>query len=317
MAATKIQDVIVPEVFGPYVLLRTKELSAFYQSGILSELSEDIAPVGADGGTKVTLPYWNDLTGESEVLSDVNPLTVNNIEAKKDVAVLHARGKAWGANDLAKALSGDDPMGAIADLAANYWNRDGQKILIASLNGAFASPTMADNVKNISAGAGAAAVISGEAIVDAFYLLGDASESLTAMAMHSATHALLIKQGLIEYVRDAEGKLLYSIYMGKRVIIDDGMPVVGGVYTTYLFGAGAIGYRDVGAPVPVETDRDSLQGNDILINRRHFIMHPRGVKWSGPSGIAPSNAGLANAAYWERVYDPKHIRIVAFKHKIA
>ena len=31
-----------------------------------------------------------------------------------------------GANDLSKALSGDDPLGAIADLVADYWAREFQ-----------------------------------------------------------------------------------------------------------------------------------------------------------------------------------------------
>jgi hypothetical protein len=38
MTVTKtiISDVIVPEVFNPYVIERTAELSAFYQSGIIA-----------------------------------------------------------------------------------------------------------------------------------------------------------------------------------------------------------------------------------------------------------------------------------------
>ncbi len=68
--------------------------------------------------------------------------------------------------------------------------------------------------------------------------------------------------------------------------------------------------------VGVETDRDSLSGSDILINRRHFVLHPRGIKWAGAMGVAPNNAGLSSDTNWERVYDPKQIRIVAFKHKV-
>lgn len=34
MAITKITDVIVPELFNRYVLNRTMELSAFFQSGL-------------------------------------------------------------------------------------------------------------------------------------------------------------------------------------------------------------------------------------------------------------------------------------------
>src|SRR5699024_3674039 len=106
--------------------------------------------------------------------------------------------------------------------------------------------------------------------------------------------------------------------MGKRVIVDDGMPVNGDVFTSYIFGAGAFGLGNGGAPVPTETDRDSLAGEDILINRQHFILHPRGVKFTDSSvtGKSPTNAELENQANWNRVYENKNIRIVAFKHKI-
>lgn len=98
--------------------------------------------------------------------------------------------------------------------------------------------------------------------------------------MHSATMAALAKQGLIETVRDADGVVLYKTFMERRVIVDDGMPVDGDVFTSFLFGQGAIGFQDIGAPVGVETDRDSLASSDILINRRHFVLHPRGIKWA-------------------------------------
>ena len=316
MAETKISNVIVPELFNQYVINRTAELSALWQSGIVGALDQQIA-FGTAGGTTVNLPFWNDLTGESEILSDQKALTVNNITASQDLAILHARGKAWGANDLAKALSGDDPMGAIGDLVAAYWARQYQGILLGSLKGVFAAENMTGNVLDISAGTGAAAVIDGSSFIDASYKLGDAVDKLTAVAMHSATMAKLAKDGLIETVRDADGVELYKTYMSKRVIVDDGLPVESGVYTSYLFGAGAVGYQNVGAPVGVETDRDSLSGVDILINRQHFVLHARGVKWKGATGIAPNNTGLATGTNWERVYEPKQIRMVAFKHKLA
>lgn len=313
---TKIADVIVPEVFAPYVINRTTEKSDLWQSGIISNIDEATL-LAQKGGALINMPFWQDLTGESEVLSDSTPLSVNKIQAKSDVAILHARGKAWGANDLARALSGDDPLGAISELAATYWAREMQKITLSTLKGIFGAATMAGNLADISAQSGANAVIGGDKFIDASFKLGDEVDQLSAVAMHSATAAVLAKQGLIETIRDADGVILYQTYMDKRIIVDDGMPVESGVYTTYLFGAGALGYGEVTPPVPVETDRDTLQGTDILINRRHFILHPRGVKWKGAAGIAPNNAGLATQSNWERVYDPKQIRIVAFKHKLA
>jgi len=136
--------------------------------------------------------------------------------------------------------------------------------------------------------------------------------------MHSATVAVLVKQGLIEFRNDADGNPTLPFYMGKRIIQTDSMPVSSGVYTSYLFGQGALGYADADAPVPTETDRDSLAGEDILINRRHYVLHPRGVKWQGtPSGVSPTNAELETGTNWVRVFDIKNIRIVQVKHRIV
>ena len=106
--------------------------------------------------------------------------------------------------------------------------------------------------------------------------------------------------------------------MEKRVIIDDSCPVASGVYTTYLFGPGAIGLGNGAAPVPTETDRDSLAGDDILINRKHFILHPRGVKWVGTAaGASPTNTELTTGTNWSKVYEDKAIRMVKFVHKLV
>ena len=142
---TKIADVIVPEVFAPYVINRTTEKSDLWQSGIISNIDEATL-LAQKGGALINMPFWQDLTGESEVLSDSTPLSVNKIQAKSDVAILHARGKAWGANDLARALSGDDPLGAISELAATYWAREMQKITLSTLKGIFGAATMAGNL---------------------------------------------------------------------------------------------------------------------------------------------------------------------------
>ena len=317
MAATKIADVIVPEVFNPYTVRRTTELSEFFNSGIIATVP-GLNVLGMKGGTTIAMPYWEDLTGEEEVLSDSAPLGVDKITTEQDVAVLHARGKAWGVNDLAKALAGSDPMAAIGDLVGAYWARRWQAMLIKTLEGVFAAASMAGNISDISTAGGEDAVIDGDSVVDALYKLGDANSRLTGFAMHSAVVATLVKQGLIEFRNDADGNPTLAFYMGKRIIEDDTMPVTSGVYTSYLFGAGAIGLGEGSAPVPTETDRDSLAGEDILINRRHFVLHPRGVAWIGdPTGVSPTNTELAVGTNWERRWALKDIRIVQFKHRIA
>lgn len=313
---TKIVDVIVPSVFNPYVIERTAELSALVQSGII-ERDPEFDKLAIAGGKAINMPYWKDLSGEDEVLSDTVALTPGKITAAQDIATLLMRGRAWKANDLAKALSGDDPMGAIGDLVAAYWARRKQATLISTLTGVFSAASMAGNVSNISAAEGDAATFTGETFLGASYKLGDAEEKLTAIMMHSQTLASLRKQDLIETEKDSEGKTIY-IYMGKRVIVDDATPNAAGVYTSYLFGAGAIAEGNGAAPVPTEVGRDILLGDDILVNRQHFLLHPRGVAFQNASvaGVSATNAELATATNWLRAYENKNIRIVQFKHKL-
>lgn len=314
MAKTKISDVIVPEVFNPYVVQRTMELSALYNSGIIAN-NPELDRLATSGGTTINMPYWEDLNGDDEVLSDSGALTPDKITAGQDIAVLLMRGKAWSANDLAKALSGSDPMAAIGDLVAEYWARMMQKTLIKLLDGAFTGTDMTNKVHDISS-LSADNTINGETFLDALQLMGDAKDKLTGVVMHSATETQLRKNNLIQTELDSNNKPI-SLFMEKRVIVDDSCPVTSGAYTTYLFGQGAIGLGNGAAPVPTETDRDSLAGDDILINRKHYILHPRGVKWVGSAaGSSPTNAELATGANWSKVYEDKAIRMVKFVHKL-
>src|SRR5690554_1422296 len=120
MPATVLSDVIVPEIFNPYVIERTAELSAFWQSGLVAPVPDITL---GEGGSQVQMPFWQDLAGEDQLLSTDTNLSVGKIEAEKDVAVVNARALVYGAKDLAGALAGDDPMTAIGDLVASKWSR--------------------------------------------------------------------------------------------------------------------------------------------------------------------------------------------------
>ena len=334
MPGTTLQDVIVPELFNPYVISRTMELSALLQCGIITNNSEFDA-LASQAAPTVNMPFFEDLTGESEQVIEGGDLTDNKISSSKDVAAIIRRAKMWSATDLSAALAGSDPMAAIATLVAQFWARDMQKELIAVLNGIFgtvpaggsgtppAETRLESNLLDISGKSGAAANWSGSAFIDAEQKLGDAKAQLTGVCMHSATEAYLKKQNLIDTVQPSND-VAFGTYQGKRVIVDDGCPVASGVYTTYLFGNGAVALGN-GNPVgfvPTETDRAKRKGSgvDYLINRRTSILHPRGVAFTSASVAkteGPSRAELSDPKNWNPVYEPKQIRIVAFKHKLG
>ncbi len=323
MAETRLADIIVPEVFLPYVKQETMQNSALFTSGLVQE-DNRVAVGTRAGGETVHMPFWNDLEGDAEEISDQRDLTVGKLSTGQDIAAAQYLGKAFGHNDLVGLLAGDDPAGAVAGGVAKFWERNMQKRIIGSLNGVFASATMASNLLDISAGAGSAAVIDKMSFADAQFKLGDQFGSLSAVAMHTHTYAKLYKDDLLDTIKPSEGAP-YTTYQGKRVFIDDTLPVVGGVYTTYLFGMGAIGYAEgTPAELALEFDRNTLGGYDVMIMRRLMVLHPRGVKYTGAKisgGNAtsgrPTIADLETAANWTRVYDPKNVRIVAMKHKVA
>ena len=334
MPGTTLQDVIVPELFNPYVINRTMELSALVQCGIIANNTEFDA-LASQAAPTVNMPFFEDLTGESEQVLEGADLEDNKITSQKDVAAILRRAKMWSATDLSAALAGSDPMAAIASLVAGFWARDMQKELIALLHGIFgtipageggtppAETRLASNLLDISGKSGSAANWSGAAFIDAEQMLGDAKAQLTGVCMHSATEAFLKKQNLIDMVQPSND-VGFGTYQGKRVIVDDGCPVEKGVYTTYLFGNGAIALGN-GNPVgfvPTETDRAKRKGSgvDYLINRKTMILHPRGIAWQNAEVAnteGPSRAEIQNPKNWKPVYEPKQIRIVAFRHKLA
>lgn len=320
---TRIQDVIQPEVFTPYSIQRTMELSALIQSGI-AENSPEFDQLASGPNTLINMPFWDDLTGNPEVMDDTGDTVPGKIQANKDVARKLAFVKSYGANALSAKLSGDDPMGAIADLFAGYWNRQYQQMLLSTLDGVFDASNMSGKVHDITALEGGKEFINGRSFIDATQKMGDAKDLLTGVMMHSAVEAHLAKLDLIEYKEDSQGNIRAPFFLGKRVIVDDSLPfdTVTGASTTYLFGQGAIALGNGSHPDIQQTEVVrkglSLAGEDILVNRRLPILHPRGVKWTEDSvaGTFPTFTELETGSNWSRVYEPKAIRIVKFNGKI-
>src|SRR5436305_2801073 len=334
MAKTALADIIVPTEFEKYAIERTAELSRFGQSGIFG-MAPEFDALAQSGGHEVHMPFWKDLTAARQILSDAASLTVNKINADQDIARIHNDAQVWSVNHLAKVVSGDDPMQAIVDLVAAYWARTDEGLVISCLKGMFGAASMAGNLLAIHsetvAGTTAATKLNGATFVDACAKLGDAADRLTAVAMHSATEAALKKLDLIDFLPDSEGKPSLATFQGRRVVVDDSLPTRAGstdgtVYTTYLFGQGAFakgvspldsaalqgGFGTQG----VELARSALDSDTLLINRRRYVLHPRGVKFTSASvaGASPTDAELENQANWTRVWENKNVRVVAVTH---
>mgnify|MGYP001161907147 FL=1 len=322
---TRLVDVIQPEIFTPYTIRKTMELSELVQSGIIDN-NKEFDELASGPNKLVNMPFWNDLANdESQVMKDEGDMSVGKITTSDDIARKHARVNAWGANGLSALLSGDDPMDAIAQLVSAYWARDMQRTLLATLSGVFKSNSMAEKVYDITDRDGEAGTINMNTFLDATQLMGDAKESLTGVMMHSAVETELRKQNLIEYIPQSEQGNPIPYFNQKRVIVDDSMP-----YDTsseeaevYIFGNGAIALGNGSHPriIPTEVSRNALafSGEEALVNRKIFLLHPRGVKWyeGGVANEFPTNAEINVGTRWTRVYEPKAVRIVKFRFNLV
>lgn len=327
MATTRLADVIYGALFLPTTIQRTVERSAIRTSGIAS--SDPVIQQFANApGDVVNMPFWNDISGASNVSSDDPAQTAvpNKITQAQDTARKIRRNNGWQSANLVASVLTEDPLDTIATLIADYWMREEQTILVQILDGVFAAASMSANILNVATeDANVTGVfMNADVSADAHALLGDHGPTLAAALVHSRVYYNLESARALDYGKDPVTGLNFVSWHDKRILVSDSLPRVAGAtsgfkYTSYFFAAGAIGYAEAtgagGPKTPVEIEATAAAGNgegiETVWYRRHWVMHPRGVRFSGtPAGNTPTNAELALGTNWTRVYDPKNVRIV-------
>jgi len=330
MAVVQITDIYNPKTFGRRAQEAQTALNRFLQSGVAvpdAALQAQIAQGGNTGEltnfgalTADEPNYSNDDSGETS--------TPANITSGLQRFRVYHRNKSWSTMDLSRELALQDPVGAITNRIGQYWATDDEQRIIASLLG-----ILADNDANDSddmlidvATDDAAAVadterIGGERVIDALQTLGDHKNSVTTLAIHSAIHARLQKQQLIDYVRDADNNIMFETYMGKRLIVDDSLPAVAGsnrvTYTCMLFAPGIFATANGQVLVPSEIDRvpeaGTGGGQDIIFSRIANVWHPVGFDFTSTTLTTVGNAAHATyaqlklAANWDRKFARKNV----------
>jgi hypothetical protein len=204
-------------------------------------------------------------------------------------------------------------MEAIADRVAFYWTRRLQAAFVATWNGVIADNVANDSGDYVNDISGASFVdgvtnFSAEAFLDASVTMGDSMEDLTAVMVHSVVYNRMQKNNLIDFIPDSTGRINIPTFLGREVLVDDGVPRTGNVYDTWLFGGGSTRLGIGEAKVPTETERRPGGGNgggqEVLYNRVEWSIHPVGhamTMSSIPNG-GPANADLDDATSWNRVY---------------
>lgn len=329
MATTQLSDIIDVTVFQDLASVNSPELTAFYQSGAVTRNSL-IDQLATSAGLRAELPFWKDLDATSVPnLSTDNPANIatpDKIIQGEQKARKLLLNKGWSTSDLANEIAlGPRAMDRIRERVDTYWTRQWQRYLISTSNG-----VLADNIANDSgdmvidvasesiAGQTTATRFSRSNFTAAAFTLGDAWEATGAIAVHSQVYKQMVDQDDIDFIENSLGSLVIPTYMGRRVIVDDGMTVTAGTtdgfkYTTVLFGEGAFGYGEGTPTVPVEIEREASQGNgggiETIWTRKTYIVHPFGFQWTDASvaGQSATQAEMALAANWDRVVERKNV----------
>jgi hypothetical protein len=311
MAETVRLDVVIPDIWNPYIEEQTTLRNAFFTSGVIQPIA---ALNGSEGGDFINLPNWvANLSGDAEVLTDSTSLTPGNIEADKQRAVVLHRGRAFGARDLAGMAAGSDPLAAIGNKVGAYIANEQQKDLLAALTGAFGTALSGLSVGTASAYPTAAMVSGARA------KLGDQGEKLSVMALHSSAYYELVTLKALDYVSADEmgasapvggtrvpsfGDVRVPTYMNMRVVVSDDL----GEDDVFFFTPGAIASGQQ-AGLRSETDRDILAKASYVSFDWHPVYHPIGTRYVGTSAN-PNRTALADGDNWEKVFEDKNIGIV-------
>jgi hypothetical protein len=318
MALTQLADLIRQEGFIDYVINQTPEQASLFRSGVVVKDPAIDALAKANKTGEFNIPFLNDLSGDSNVSSDVlgTTSTPQKLTFGDERAVKHNRNQSWQMASLAKHYVGADPMASVAQALNSYWDKEFQKILVSSLRGVFAdniandSEDMVVDLYTDTAGTvPTAEKLSAAAIIDADAQMGEA-ESFPIIVMHPLVLAGLLKQNLVTTIPASEQRGELQYYMGKLVIKSSSLPVVAGtnhsIYHTYLLGAGSVAFGEGVDDYPFEVERLGSAGNGggvtTVYSRRSFVLHPAGFKYTATNSGSgsPSNATLATATNWNR-----------------
>ena len=335
--ATLRSDLIIPEVFTPYLIEATTQTDSFLQSGVVQPLAE-LNLSAERGGDFVKLPFYKaNLSGDFEVLTDSTSLTPSKITADNQIGVVLHRGRAFSSRDLASLAVGGgiDPMAAIAQKMAAYVNNQKQKDLYSCLTGAFGSINANSSSSALfdltidSESGDSPTVLSPRHIARAKSKLGDQGGKLTAIAMHSNVYGDLLERNMIDRVYDNNGDAdtaaasgsttrafdgpnVVETFGGLRIIVSDDIPTTGSgastEYSTFFFTQGAVVTGEQ-APIRTQTDRDILALEEAMAVDLHYIYHPVGLKYA-VSTVNPNRTVLETVASWSKVYETKNIGIV-------
>ena len=278
------------------------------------------------GSLYARVPYFGRISGgTSQNNTGAADIVSSNTTTFEQGFVVASRMDGWTEKSFSKNITaGVDFMDNVAAQIADYKMEVKQGILLAILKGVFSMDTAAGTVaanaaKDFLDNHVFDITADGEGMVGAATLnsamqkaCGDNKATFKMAIMHSVVATNLENLKLLKYLTYTDGDgitrdLALGSWNGRLVLIDDGMPVEDGAYTTYVLGEGSIILDEIGDAVPYEMSRDPKTngGQDTLYVRDRYICGVDGISFEKPSSVTASaaNGDLENGANWNIIND--------------
>jgi hypothetical protein len=323
MAATAISHLIEKKpIIDEYISAWLPAKIPFVRAGIAVANPTFESTFDVRGGQTFTVPHYPEFTTAAQVPAAATDLDVYNLTSGSEVGVVIARAQAVGVEDLAAVIGATDPAAEWARQQANYWAKVFNTSLQNVLTGAFGDALAATHVVDKSA-----FDFEYGFIIEAADVLGDESDSLGALLVHSKVYHKMRALNLVTYNNiqgPAMGEILTQRSIGNRqLFVSDLLPKSGTgddtTYSSYLMAPGcmSLSYSE---SLRMELERQPLKGagTDVFVTRAVYNPHLYGVSWKGTTtwGTFNSEANLSTSGNWEKKYtENKLIRAVELKSK--
>lgn len=224
------------QIFADAVANQLPEHSTLLSSGLVFQ---DTSPVFADGDTKYRSEFMYSLAliGDDNQRQSSGDITAKTLSSGAVAGPILRRYDAIEQKELEKIVNGVDGIRIFTPQIATIVGRNIEKGFRSLLNGVY-KPNGALHATHQfdQSGNSGGGVLDEGVILDATGLLGEFSESLSTMIMHSAQYIKLKKTGLVDFPTTAQGntlldsgKFLGGRFVGMRIQTND---VLCAPYTT-------------------------------------------------------------------------------------
>lgn len=325
--STALSNLITPKVFLAYLQRQSSATNRLINSNLTTQ-DPIVEAQLLQQAQFYTTPLINDLSGVAQQWNDTSDITVNSLSSGTNLGVKLYQAKAFGQTDFGTLVTGAPTAATIASRFTAYWNRQDERLMIATLINTFLDANLNDAK---SYGLGSEAELSAGGLINAIARLGDlANPQTTTVVVNSAAYQMMRKLNLVDTnILQSDAGAPIATYQGMQILQDDAIPAdsTTGITSMYIAGQGAICNCSANPENAVEVQRDATGngGQEAVVNRRIKCIQVMNTSFKDATKAASyslaaleaANSAATPTGFWELgSNDPRNVNIVRYSFTI-